>query len=185
MTRVLVPVAQGSEEIEAVTTVDILRRGGVEVVVAGLEEGPVEASRGVVLVPDTTLERALETSYDAVALPGGGPGTERLRDDDRVRDLVRSMAAEGRWVAAICAAPSVLAAAGVLAGRRATGFPGVLEALELPDVDLVAEPVVVDGNIVTSRGPGTAMDFALTLVELLEGAERRREVESKLQRPDR
>jgi len=183
MTRVLVPLAQGCEEIEAVTVIDLLRRAGIHVVVAGLREGPVTASRGVVIVPDMSLEDASRDAFDMIVLPGGGPGAENLRQDTRVLSLLRDQAAAGKRVAAICAAPKVLAAAGLLDGRRATGFPGVLEAESLPGTTLTGAPVEIDGNVITSRGPGTAMDFALTLIEHLEGKAKRDEVEGPLQRP--
>lgn len=183
MSKVLVPLAQGCEELEAVTVIDLLRRAGITVTTAGLDDGPVRASRGTVLVPDTTVDRALESDYDMVVLPGGLPGADHLERDSRIRDLVRRQVAAGKYIAAICAAPKVLAATGVLVGKRATGFPGVLEALAPQDVELRPDPVVVDGMVVTSRGPGTAMDFALELIALLRGAEARDEVESQLQRP--
>ena len=183
MARVLVPLAPGCEELEAVTVIDLLRRAGIEVLSAGLEDGPVTASRGVVLVPDTTLDAALRQDFDMVVLPGGGPGSDRLNDDPRVVSLLKRMADAGRYTAAICAAPKVLATAGLLEGRRATGFPGVLERAAPPGVTLLEDAVVHDGKVVTSRGPGTAMDFALTLIEILESAEKRAEVEQGLVRP--
>ncbi|MCK9530929.1 MAG: DJ-1/PfpI family protein, partial [Gammaproteobacteria bacterium] len=117
MARVLVPLAPGCEELEAVTVIDLLRRAGIEVLSAGLEDGPVTASRGVVLVPDTTLDAALRQDFDMVVLPGGGPGSDRLNDDPRVVSLLKRMADAGRYTAAICAAPKVLATAGLLEGR--------------------------------------------------------------------
>jgi 4-methyl-5(b-hydroxyethyl)-thiazole monophosphate biosynthesis len=181
MARVLVPLADGCEELEAVTIIDILRRGGIEVVAAGLKPGPVRASRGVTLLPDTTLEDALRTHFDLVALPGGKAGMEALRADPRIIALVKRQASEGRHVAAICAAPAVLAEAGLLAGKRATSYPGFLDAVE--GVDLKQDPVVQDERLITSRGPGTALDFALALVEELAGRDKRQEVERALQRP--
>ena len=183
MARVLVPLAEGCEELEAVTVIDLLRRAGVEVVTAGLEPGPVRCSRGVVLVPDTTLDEAMGADYDMVVLPGGGPGTERLDADPRVREILRRHAERGRWTAAICAAPKVLAHAGLLDGRRATSYPGVLDGVAVAGLRYEEAPVVRDGRVVTSRGPGTAMDFALELIELLEGRAKREEVEAALQRP--
>ena len=183
MARVLVPLAEGCEELEAVTVIDLLRRAGVEVVTAGLEPGPVRCSRGVVLVPDTTLDEAMGADYDMVVLPGGGPGTERLDADPRVREVLRRHAERGRWTAAICAAPKVLAHAGLLDGRRATSYPGCLDPASVPGLRYEEAPVVRDGRVVTSRGPGTAMDFALELIELLEGRAKREEVEAALQRP--
>lgn len=183
MPRVLVPLAQGCEELEAVTVIDLLRRAGIEVVTAGLDREPVRASRGVVLVPDTDLDSALALDYDMVVLPGGIPGADNLEADARVRGLLRRMAESGRFTAAICAAPKVLASAGLLAGRQATSYPGVLDALSLPDTRYLAEPVVKDGKVITSRSVGTAMDFALELIEALVGRAKREEVESKLVRP--
>ena len=183
MASVLVPLAQGCEELEAVTIIDLLVRAGIEVVSAGLEPGPVHCSRGVTIIPDTTLDEALRRDFDMVVLPGGLPGADHLDADPRIQALLQKMAAEGRYTAAICAAPKVLASSGVLNGRRATAYPGTLEGLDLPDVTRADEAVVVDGQVITSRGPGTAMDFALTLVETLAGRDKRIEVEAALQRP--
>ncbi len=183
MARVLVPLAQGCEELEAVTVIDLLRRAQIEVVTAGLAPGPVTGSRGTVLVPDTTLEQVLSGDYDMIVLPGGQPGATNLENDPRILELVRRMAERGRYTAAICAAPKVLARAGVLDGKRATGFPGTLDPARFPRVEISSDAVLTDGRVVTSRGPGTAMDFALELIELLAGAEKRRQVEAALQRP--
>ena len=183
MARVLVPLAQGCEELEAVTIIDLLRRAGIEVVSAGLEEGPVTCSRGVVLVPDTTLDAVLEQDFDMVVLPGGLPGADHLQEDPRMRQLLRRMAEQGRYTAAICAAPKVLAAAGLLQGRKATSYPGVLESMDLAKTTVLEQPVVVDDKVITSRGPGTAMDFALELIEKLGGREARDAVERPLMRP--
>ncbi len=185
MARALVPLAEGCEELEAVTIIDILRRAGVEVVSAGLDAGPVTASRGTVLLPDKILAEVLDQDFDLIALPGGLPGANHLDADPRLRDLLVRQAERGRWCAAVCAAPLVLANAGLLTGRTATSYPGALDPDALTQTRLVEEPVVVDGRIVTSRGPGSAMDFALQLVELLEGSAKRDEVESKLERPPR
>lgn len=183
MTKVLVPLAQGCEELEAVTIIDLLRRAGIQVVSAGLDDRPVIASRGTVLIPDTTLDRALHDEYDMVVLPGGQPGADNLDQDVRLKSLLQKMAAAQKFTAAICAAPKVLANAGLLKDKRATAFPGTLEKLKLTDVTLEAAPVVRDGLVITSRGPGTAMDFALELIEVLAGAAKRAEVENGLQRP--
>ncbi len=181
MASVLIPLAQGCEELEAVTIVDLLRRAGVEVVTAGLDEQPVQASRGVVLIPDMTLDSALKNSYDMVVLPGGLPGADNLEKDTRLIELLRQMAAEGKYTAAICAAPKVLAHAGLLDGKSVTSFPGVLDSVS--GMDYQQQPVVTDGKVITSRGPGTAMDFALELIEVLVGKQTRDEVEAGLQRP--
>ncbi|MGD8841990.1 MAG: DJ-1/PfpI family protein [Gammaproteobacteria bacterium] len=180
MASVLVPLAQGCEELEAVTVIDLLRRAGIEVVTAGLDNQPVRASRGTVLIPDVTLDEAVGRKYDMVVLPGGLPGADFLDKDPRIHGLLKEMADADRYTAAICAAPRVLAGAGLLAGRRATSFPGALQAFE--GFSYREEAVVQDGKVITSRGPGTAMDFALVLIENLVGKEKRDEVESGLQR---
>lgn len=181
MAKVLVPLAAGCEELEAVTVVDILRRAGIEVITAGLQPGPVRASRGTVLVPDLALDDALHQTYDMVVLPGGMPGSAHLKNDARIIALLQRMSAAGQYTAAICAAPMALHAAGVLAGKRVTSFPGVLDELS-GSHHYLEEAVVVDGHVVTSRGPGTAMDFALTLVALLAGQTKRDQVEAELER---
>jgi len=180
MAQVLVPLADGCEELEAVTIVDLLRRAGIGVVTAGLKPGIVKASRGVQLVPDVTLDVALQDDYDMVVLPGGMPGATHLKEDGRVLALLQRMAEAGKYTAAICAAPMVLAEAGVLDGKQATSYPGFLDAV--PGVTASTAAVVQDGTVLTSRGPGTAMDFALALVEVLAGAEKRQQVEAALVR---
>lgn len=181
MSSVLIPLAEGCEELEAVTIIDLLRRAGVQVVVAGLAAGTVHCSRGTMIVPDIALDEALAQPFDMIVLPGGMPGAEHLKNDRRVIHLLQQMAAADKYVAAICAAPMALHAAGLLEGRTATSFPGVLDALEGTHT-YSTNPVVINGNIVTSRGPGTAMDFALTLIELLCGTELRNKVETSLLR---
>ncbi|MCI0507674.1 MAG: DJ-1/PfpI family protein, partial [Gammaproteobacteria bacterium] len=155
---------------------------GINVVTASLDDEPVRASRGTVLLADKTLDQALQQNYDMVVLPGGLPGADHLNSDPRILKLLANMADKNKITAAICAAPKVLASAGLLSGKRATAFPGVLEKLGLPDTSIVNDPVVIDGNVITSRGPGTAMDFALQLIEVLTGKDKRNSVEAALQR---
>lgn len=181
MARVLIPLAQGCEELEAVTLTDLLTRAGVDVITAGLQQGPVTASRGMVLLPETTLEQVEGQQFDMIALPGGLPGADHLNSDQRLHRLLQEVYQQGGYVAAICAAPKVLATAGLLQGRSATAYPGTLEQTDA-NITRLADPVVVDGRVVTSRGPGTAMDFALQLIELLVGRARREEVEAGLVR---
>ncbi|WP_295404294.1 DJ-1 family glyoxalase III [uncultured Thiocystis sp.] len=182
MPRVLVPLAPGCEELEAVTIIDLLRRADIDVVTASLEEGPVTASRGTVLLADTVLDAVLEEDFDMIVLPGGLPGADHLETDERVIALLRRQQSAGRYAAAICAAPKVLARAGLLDDKTATCYPGSVNANAYPRVKFVATPVVADGLVVTSRGPGTAMDFALQLIELLQGRDRRDQVENALVR---
>ena len=182
MHRVLVPLAQGCEELEAVTIIDLLRRAKIEVVTAGLNDEPVVASRGVRLIPDISIDDAIDQNFDMIVLPGGLPGAEHLDNDPRIKSLLKKMANDEKYTAAICAAPKVLANAGILSNKKATSYPGFLENLDLPDTDLKTDPVVIDGNVITSRGPGTAMDFALALIEILAGKDKRDEVEKALVR---
>lgn len=169
MANVLVPIADGSEEIEAVVIVDVLRRAEWRVVVAGITDGTVTASRGVRLVPDVAWRDVTPDDYDILLLPGGGGGTDIMAGDERLLDAIRSFARGGKLIGAICAAPLVLQKAGVLDGRRATCHPAVAADLTVPEV--VSERVVVDRRIVTSRGPGTAFDFALRILEIVDGEE--------------
>lgn len=181
MPSVLVPLAEGCEELEAVTVIDLLRRAGVEVVTAGLDDEPVICSRGTLLIPDTNLDHALQRNYDMVVLPGGAAGADRLNNDSRVRKLLVKMASEDRFIAAICAAPKVLADAGLLNHRRATSYPGALDNRNIEGLSYQVAAVVTDGKVITSRGPGTAIDFTLELIQLLVSADKRAEVASGLQ----
>ena len=187
MAKVLVPLASGCEELEAVTVIDLLRRAGIEVISAGLEAAPqaVRASRGTCLIPDTSLDQAIKQEYDMVVLPGGQPGTDTLNADPRIHALLDRMAKHEKYIAAICAAPKILASAGLLKGRRVTSFPGALDQSQLAAVRYEETAVVQDGHILTSRGPGTAMDFALAIIEILAGRAKRDEVEQGLMRSRR
>jgi len=182
--RVLVPLAQGCEELEAITITDILSRGGVEVITASLDDNrEIHASRGAVLLASTTLEAVQDEDFDLVVLPGGLPGADYLQQDGRILNILRRTHQVGKPTAAICAAPKVLREAGLLDGHKATSYPGVLDAQPAPGMEYIDAPVVEDDNIITSKGPGTAMDFALYLVEKLQGRAVRDEVEAALQRP--
>lgn len=170
MARALVIFAQGSEEMETTITVDVLRRGGVEVVLAGLDgPGPVQCSRGVRIVPDAALSD-VEGPFDVIVLPGGNEGARRLSESPAVGELLRAQEAAGRAAAAICAAPIALVKHGVYAGRKLTSYPSVHDVVGAHG-ELAAEPVVDDRNLVTSQGPGTTFAFALSLVERLAGEE--------------
>ena len=172
--RILVPLAEGFEEIEAVTIVDVLRRAELEVTVAGLVPGPVRGSHGIPVTPDAHLGDLDTLTFTMVVLPGG-PGTKNLAQDERVLAVVRRLAAEGQRTAAICAAPLVLHAAGVIEGVPVTSHPSVRG--KLPGAIVRDRPRVVrSGPIVTSQGAGTAMEFALALVADLRGEARAAEL---------
>jgi 4-methyl-5(b-hydroxyethyl)-thiazole monophosphate biosynthesis len=180
--KVLVPVADGSEEIELVSIIDILRRAGAEVTAASVDGLQITASRGVKLVADRLISQCKAETYDLIALPGGMPGAEHLRDSGLLVDLLKRQREEGRLYAAICAAPAVVFQPhGLLAGKKATCHPGRADTLE--NRAAVNSRVVVDGNCITSQGPGTAMEFALKLVELLLGKEKMKEVAGPLVMP--
>lgn len=179
MARALVLLAPGCEEMEAVIVIDVLRRAGVEVVAAGLAAEPIVASRGVKIVPDVALAAVSDELFDAIVLPGGAPGARALGADERVLDRLRAHHSAGRVCAAICAAPTVLARAGIVGGRRITSHPAVVAELRAAGFDVSEhEAVVVDGNVITSRAPGTAFEFAYALVERLVGAGKVAELES-------
>jgi protein deglycase len=182
--RALVPIAHGSEEIEAVCIIDTLRRAGTEVVVASVEDTlQVTASRETKLVADVMIEDCEDEIFDLIALPGGMPGAEHLRDTKVLIDLLKAQDAGGRLFGAICASPAVvLQPHGLLKSRKATCFPSF--ASQLDSKDAIDERVVVDDRCVTSRGPGTAIEFALTLVALLYDEETALEIGTRMQMPD-
>lgn len=172
--NVLVPVADGSEELETVAIIDVLRRSGAEVTMAAVEGLTITASKGVKLLADRLLSECPGETFDLIALPGGMPGAEHLRDSTTLIGMLKRQAGEGRLYAAVCASPAVaLYPHGLLQGRRFTCHPNFTKGIE---GQLIDEAVVVDGNLVTSKGAGTAVDFALTLVGLLYDSEKVQQV---------
>ena len=161
--RVIVPIANGFEEMEAVVIIDVLRRAGLDVVVAGVEGADAIGSHAIALRCDALLDG--NDRADAVVLPGGMPGSRRLRESEAVRACVTRLHAEGKLVAAICAAPTVLESCGLLEGRRATSHPDLAPEMKRCVYETAA--VVVDGNVITSRGAGTAIAFAAAVVRHL------------------
>lgn len=167
MPNVCVLLAEGFEEIEAVTAIDVFRRAGFDTHALGVTAREVRGSHGISLKADALLDDVADETWDLVYLPGGLPGATNLRDDERVLALLRAQASAGRLSAAICAGPLALERAGLLKGVRATSYPSVAE--QLPSVrEYLEQPIVVDGRVATSRGVGTALAFALELVALLE-----------------
>ncbi|MBN1688310.1 MAG: DJ-1/PfpI family protein [Candidatus Omnitrophica bacterium] len=167
MKTAMIPIADGFEEIETMTIVDVLRRAGLKVVLAGIKPGPLTGARRVQVVPDVALADVQEDDYDAVILPGGQPGVDNLRKDERVLKLLKRMKSEKKLIGAICAAPLILRDAGLIEGVRLTSYPGLEK--DLPGSQYSKDRVVLDGSILTSRAPGTAMEFAIKLVEILVG----------------
>lgn len=173
MANVLVPIADGSEEIEAVTIIDVLVRAGAEVTVASvMEHSQIIASRGVKLDANCLIG-SCGREWDLIALPGGLPGADHLAQSGPLMELVRQQLAQQRLLAAICAAPAVvLGRHGLLADRVATCYPGFQEELASQARAVSVERVVEDENLITSQGPGTAMEFSLALVTRLFGSEK-------------
>jgi 4-methyl-5(b-hydroxyethyl)-thiazole monophosphate biosynthesis len=165
--QVLVPIADGTEEIEAVCIIDTLRRAGAEVAVASVSgKLQVTASRGVKIVADSLISDCVGKTFDLVVLPGGTKGAENLRDSKELVEILKNQQQEGRLCGAICAAPAVvLQHHGLIGNRRATCYPSF--AARLQNSAGPESRVVVDGTLATSQGPGTAVEFALKLVELL------------------
>jgi 4-methyl-5(b-hydroxyethyl)-thiazole monophosphate biosynthesis len=177
--KVLVPLADGTEEIEAMTLIDVLRRAGAEVTVAGVASREITAAHGVGLLADKLIAECTDEIFDMIALPGGMPGSENLRKSKPLADLLVKQQKEDRWYAAICAAPAVvLAPLGLLVNRHATCFPGFTDRLQ--GATASDDRVVVDGRCITSKGPGSAMEFAVTLVSVLFGKAKADEVAAAL-----
>lgn len=173
--KVLVPIADGSEEIEAVCIIDTLRRAEADVTVASVGGRQVTASRGVKIEADVLIGDCVGQTYDCIALPGGMPGAEHLRDSSDLIGMLKEQKQSGRLYAAICASPAVaLKPHGLLDGVKATSYPSFRDRLDPASAS--DERVVVDGNCVTSQGPGTAIEFAGKLVEILFGPDKAREV---------
>ncbi|HTM43706.1 MAG TPA: DJ-1 family glyoxalase III [Polyangiaceae bacterium] len=177
--RALLLLATGAEEMEVAIAADVMRRAGIEVTVAGVDGAqPVRCSRGLLITPDLDLNDA-QGKYDALVLPGGAAGAGRLCASAQVGKLLREQEASGLLLAAICAAPSALKAHGVFAGKRMTIYPGMENEI-VGHGQVEHDRVVIDGNLITSRGPGTAFEFALAIVECLQGAKIAQQVEGPL-----
>ena len=169
MAKLGIFMADGCEEIEGLTVVDILRRGGIEIdMIAIANKKMIHGSHGINFEADVMAKDADYASYDGIVLPGGMHGTLRLTADTVVNEVIKTYAAEGKLVSAICAAPSVLGLAGLLEGKHATSYPGWGE--KMPGCIYETEKVVKDGNIITSRGMGTAIDFALAILAYYQNA---------------
>jgi len=173
--RIMIPFADGFEDIEAFTIVDILRRAGISVDMVGIMGSVIKSSNGVRVMTDKKLTDVNADEYDGIVLPGGS-AYEIFGRTKPLLDMLKRLNSQGKLIGAICASPSVLAKAGVLEGKRATIFPGMEREIPYPR----AEKVVIDGNVITSQAPGTAMEFALRIVEVLVGRERAYQIRKQL-----
>lgn len=179
MKKAVMLFAEGFEEVEALMTVDILMRGGVDVRLASItEEMEVSGSHGIRIGMDVAMDQVDFGEQDAVLIPGGMPGTLNLGNSPKVTGVLTKMNETGKIVGAICAAPSVLGQCGILKGKKATCYPGFED--KLTGAEFINEKVVVDGNIVTSRGLGTSMEFGFALLELLVSKEKAEEVRGQI-----
>ncbi len=165
MPKVLVPLVDGFEDIEAVTIIDVLRRAGIEVETAGIKGSMVTSRMGVRVHAESRIIDMETLKHDGIVIPGGEEAVENLKKSERMKTIIRLLADNGKMIAAICAAPLLLAKLGILDDKKATVYPGLEKHLDRPRDD----KVVIDGNIITSQGPGTAIDFSLSIVQYLVG----------------
>ena len=169
--KVLIAVADGIEELEAITIIDCLRRAGADLTVASVQKREIVTSRKVKITADCLITDCTRQTYDLIVLPGGLPGAEFLRDSKELAEMLKKQKEAGRFYAAICASPAVVFEYhGLLADKKATCYPAMAEKLK--NKQATNQRVVVDGNCITSQGPGTALEFSLKLVELLFGSEK-------------
>ncbi len=172
--RTLLLLAPGYEELEAVAVVDMIRRAGIEMIIAGTVPGPVPSDRNVKIVPDASLDEVMDQTFDLIVLPGGIPGTENLARDERVIKLLKDQLDSGRYIGAICAAPAILDRLGITSGKTITCHPACQASVK--NSPLSQERVVQDGQFITSQCAGSALEFGLKLVEFLAGREKMLEV---------
>lgn len=179
MSKIGIFMANGCEEIEGLTVVDIARRAGISIETISITgEAKVTSSHGITFETDTVKEEADFNSYDGIVLPGGLPGTTNLGADDTVVKIIKEFASSGKLVAAICAAPSVLGVNGILEGKNAVCYPGYED--KLLGANVLKEEVAVDGNVITSRGLGTAILFSLEIVKYFMGEDKSEEIRKKI-----
>jgi len=177
--KIIVPFAEGLEEIEAVTIVDVLRRAELNVTTAAVGLNPVTGSHGISITADTLFSQCSADDFTCIVLPGGMPGSEHLRKNSEVISMLHHIHKQDGYIAALCAAPIVLGEAGLLEGKKATCYPGFEKYLR--NADCTNSPVAVDGKIITGRGPGCAIPFALKLVEIFKGSKISEELKGAMQ----
>ena len=180
--KVLVPVAQGIEEMEAITIIDVLRRAGANVIIASVDKINIKASKGIEFKADKLIKDCMDERFDLIALPGGIPGAQNLCDSKELELLLKKQAKQQKYYAAVCASPAVvLHHHGLVTPGKVTCHPGFVDMID--NGNIVESNVVVDNKCITSRGAGTACDFALKLVELLYSEEKKKEVAQGLALP--
>lgn len=177
--KIIVPLAEGFEEIEAITIIDVLRRAKLNVTTVYLDKNPVKGSHDILVTADKAIHEIKSGDFDTIVLPGGMPGSKNLKGNSKVISIIKDIHSKGGYVSAICAAPIVLEEAGVLKGKKATCFPGYEKELSIEKY--LPESVVVDGNIITGKGPGSAIPFSLKLVELFTNSETAEQLKNSLQ----
>lgn len=176
---IYVHFAEGTEEIEFVTIIDLLRRSSIDAVSVSITgKTQVRGAHGISIVTDTTFEEADYDKCDMIVLPGGMPGTLNMAAHEGLTDKIKSFDKAGKQIAAICAAPMVLAGCGILSGKKAVIYPGMEE--HLGDAEVSSQRVQTDGNIITSQGPGTAMEFALEIIKTIKGHKAAEEIKKEL-----
>ena len=178
MARILTILAPGFEETEAITAIDLLRRADIEVVVAGTDMDFVTGSHHIAVKTDAFTDEIDPSEFDCLLLPGGQPGTGNLKNNSMVINLIRDFDRHGKWIAAICAAPIVLDHAGITRGKNLTSYPS--EQSVFKNSNYLQDNVVTDGKLITSRGVGTAIDFALQIVEIFKGRKIRDELAKRI-----
>ncbi len=177
--KVLLVLADGFEEMEAVAPIDLLRRAGIDVTIAGLSALIVKSARGLSISAETVLEKVSE-DFDALVLPGGGGGAKNLAASQKIKNLIVEMSKKGKGIYSICASPVlVVSPTGILNGKSATCYEGMESGFD-PKIKYVNQKVVVDGNTLTSQGPGTSIDFALAIIEKLCGKETSEKIKKEI-----
>ena len=178
MKTAIVILAPGFEEIEAITVIDLLRRAEVNVTTASIDKKNITGSHDITVTVDILLKDFPKSEFDIVILPGGQPGTKNLKESKLVIDLLKNQSANNKWIAAICAAPTVLEKAGLITGKKVTSYPS--EEGEFVRSEYRTENVVLDGNIITSRAVGTAIEFSIFLIKMLSGEEKANDIAFKI-----
>lgn len=183
MSKATVFITDGTEEVECLTTVDLLRRAGVETqLVAVSDKREILSSHKVLITADLAFDEASYDDSDLLFIPGGMPGTVNMTAHEGLRSLLKRFADEDKYIAAVCAGPSVLGSAGLLKDKRATCFPGWEDKLFAKET--TGEGVVTDGKILTGRGLGFSIDLALEIIKVLEGEEKASDIKGRIQHPD-